>query len=239
MTGVSISHRDSVAVLTMTHGENRFAPAFIESLLEALDRIEAEPSARTLVVTSAHEKIFSNGLDLDWLAPRIRDGDAPALKAFFYRLNALFRRILLYPMITVAAVNGHAFGGGAILGCAFDFRTMREDRGFFCLPEVDLGIPFLPGMIALLERAIPRYKLTEMQLTGIRLTAADCLRHHIVSGTFPGGRMLEGTLEMASPLQKNRAAVAEIKRRGAARAVYALDVEDVRYIESGEYHLPA
>jgi enoyl-CoA hydratase/carnithine racemase len=191
------------------------------------------------VVTSSHEKIFSNGLDLDWLAPRLQQGDIASVKAFFYRLNQLFRRTLTFPMITIAAIGGHAFGAGAILSCAFDFRTMREERGYFCLPEVDLGIPFLPGMNALLERVVPRYKLTEMQLTGARLTAAECLRHHIVSGVFPGERLLEETLALAHPLAKKRSTVAEIKRRAVSSIVRTLDVEDAPYIESGEYHLPS
>jgi enoyl-CoA hydratase/carnithine racemase len=239
MPDVDITCRGAVAVLTMDQEENRFNPVFIENLLAAMDRIEADASVRSLVVTSSHEKIFSNGLDLDWLAPRIRRRDLQPVKAFFYRLNVLFRRILTYPMVTFAAINGHAFGAGAILSCAFDFRTMREDRGFFCLPEVDLGIPFLPGMNALLERAVPRHKLTEMQLSGVRLTGAECLRHHIVSAVFPAEKLLEETLALAESFRKKRAAVAEIKRRAAVPIVRALDVEDVPYIESGDYHLPA
>lgn len=239
MPDVDITCRGTVAVVTMNQGENRFHPAFIENLLAAMDRVEADASIRALVVTSVHEKIFSNGLDLDWLAPRIQRGDLQPVKVFFYRLNDLFRRILTFPMVTFAAISGHAFGAGAIFSCAFDFRTMREDRGFFCLPEVDLGIPFLPGMNALLERAVPRHKLTEMQLSGLRLTGAECLDHHIVSAVFPAETLLEQTWELAESFNKKRAAVAEIKRRAAVPILRALDLDDVPYIESGDYHLPA
>ena len=117
-----------------------------------------------MVVTSGHEKIFSNGIDLDWLTPMMRKGALDEAKTFFYQMMTLFRRILFYPMPTIAAVSGHAFAGGAILCCAFDFRFMRSDRGFFCFPEVDLGIPFLPGMIALMNKAMPSQVFDEMQL---------------------------------------------------------------------------
>ena len=132
-----------VATLTLNDGENRFNPDFCNAFLNILDEIEQQTEATTLLVTSSDEKIFSNGIDLNWLAPILAKNDLAVAKDFFYLLNKVFRRLVTYPMITVAAISGHAFAGGAILCCAFDFRLMRSDRGFFCFPEVDLGIPFL------------------------------------------------------------------------------------------------
>lgn len=228
---------ESVAVITMNNGENRFNPDFLNAFLDVLDKIENETEAKTVIVTSAHEKIFTNGLDLEWLVPVIQKGDDKIAKDFFFLLNKLFKRVVNYPMITIAAISGHSFAGGAIFTGAFDFRFMRSDRGFFCIPEVDLGIPFLPGMLALLGKAIPEYKFNEMQYTGMRLTAKDCEEHHIVLKALPIDDLMKETLEFAKGLNKNRSTVKEMKKRMNRHIIHALDVEDVPYIESGKFNI--
>ena len=138
---------ESVAIITMNSGENRFNPDFIDAFLNILDTIENETEAKTIIVTSAHEKIFTNGLDLEWLAPTIQSGETKKAQDFFYKLNELYKRVVNYPMLTIAAISGHAFAGGAIFSGAFDFRFMRSDRGFFCVPEVGRGVrrPDIPA----------------------------------------------------------------------------------------------
>ena len=63
---------EHIAVITMNSGDNRFNPIFIDSMLNVLDDVEKQTDARTLIVKSGHEKIFSNGIDTDWLLPVLR-----------------------------------------------------------------------------------------------------------------------------------------------------------------------
>lgn len=237
MSRVTYELDEHVAVITLNDGENRFNPEFINACLDVMDRIENETDARTAVVVSSHEKIFCNGIDLEWLVPVIQRGDLETAKSYFYLLNKLLRRTVTYPLITIAAMNGHVFAGGAIWSCAFDFRFMRSDRGFFCLPEVDLGIPFLPGMNALLQKAIPMHMLEEMQLTGSRLTADECERHHIIKKACHVDDLMDTVLAYARNLKKTRSVVLELKQRLHKPVLQALDMTDIPYIESGNYNI--
>jgi len=228
---------ENVAVVTMNSGENRFNLAFLDEFLSALDTIENDTEANALVVRSSHEKIFSNGIDLDWLVSFIQKNDLDTAKRFLYTMNSLFKRLLIYPMPTIAAMTGHAFAGGAIMCCAFDFRFMRSDRGFFCFPEVDLGIPFLPGMIALAEKAIPMYKLEEMKYTGKRLTAYECEEHHIVMKACHIDDLMSEALAFAKGLNKGRKIIRAMKEGMYKDIVRVMDEEDPPLIETGKLNI--
>lgn len=231
MALIEYSLEGGVAVLTMNSGENRFNHAFIGEFLSALDDIEHKTEADALVVKSAHDKIFSNGIDLDKLEPFIHDKAAVA--DFCRALNSLLRRILLYPMPTIAAINGHTFAGGAIMCCCFDFRFMRSDRGFFCFPEVDLGIPFWPGMVAMVKKAVPGYILDELYYLGRRLTGKECEEHHIVMKSFPNETLMPEVLAFAKGLKKNRVYYSAQKERMNAGIIRIIDEIDPLVIEKG------
>jgi enoyl-CoA hydratase/carnithine racemase len=235
MARIDFSLDDDVAVITLNDGENCFNPLFMQAFMDTLDRLEEETDVSTMVVKSSHEKIFSNGLDLEWLLPQIENRKSQVVIDFFYRLNALFKRILTYPMITIAAITGHAFAAGAILSCAFDFRYMRSDRGYFCLPEIDLGIPFLPGMIAILKKAIPPLAYHELVYTGKRFTAEECEEHRIITRACHLDHLMAETLAFAKAQTKKRGIIREIKAREFRHIIDILEHEDPSHIESGRY----
>ena len=214
---------EHMAVVTMNSGENRFNFPFFEAFRGVLDEIERNADVRVLVVKSADKKIWSNGIDLDWLLPAV-EKEGPALRnRFLAEMYGFMKRVLTYPMPTIAAITGHAFAGGAFLSFAHDFRFMRSDRGWLCLPEVDLGVPLGPVFTALSRRALPAYKFEEMLYTGKRLTAQECEEHHIVMKACHIDDLMNEVLAFAKPLKKDRELIQKMKAETRREILAVID----------------
>jgi len=223
----------TVAVITMTNGENRHNPEYTAAILKAFDEIEKDETISSVIITSNDSKNWSQGIDLQWLLTVFNNKDYQAIKAFMYGLNSIFKRILLYPMPVIAAINGHAFGDGAIMACACDFRFMKSSKGFFCFPEIDINIPFLPGMICLVKKAFPYYKVEEAVYMGKRYGAKELEEHHIiVKACEDDEALMREALAYARLFTKKRPIFGEMKRRYHKHIIEAMDKEDPGYIES-------
>lgn len=232
MASVNYVIDDHVAIVTMNDGENRFNSEFFEAFNEVLDEIENKISTRVLVVTSGHEKIWSNGIDLEWFMPLLQENPAEAEK-FPFELTALYKRILYFPMVTIAAINGHAFAGGAVLASAFDFRFMRSGRGYFCIPEVDIRIPLAPSMIAIMRKAVPEQKFLEMQYLGIRLTAEECVEHNIILKACPLEDLMNEVMIFAKKHKKNQSMIKIMKQLSYKHFEEIYEKDDIEWFSSG------
>jgi len=222
---------EHVAVVTMNNGENRFTYDSLEGFEDLLKEIEQQTKATAVLVKSAHEKIWSNGIDLEWLLAEV-GRDPETATRFPARLMQFLRRLLIYPLITIAAINGHAFAGGAIMACAFDFRFMRTDRGYFCFPEVDIQIPFMPGMDAILKKALPTSVVLEAQLTGKRYTAAELEAHQVVLKACPVGDLMNEALAFAKSMNKSREILKTMKEVAFKNILRVMETEDPAYLEA-------
>lgn len=202
MTSLDIA--DGIAVLTIGDDENRFTLAWLEEVGAALDRVV---EAGTPLVTTGTGKFFSNGLDLDWAM-----ANPDEFGGYARRVERLLARFLALPVPTVAAVNGHAFGAGAMLAIAHDWRLMRADRGFFCLPEVDIEIPFTPGMAALLQAKLTPRAAVDSMTTGARFGGQEATLAGIVDRAVAEDQLLPEAIAKAGPLRgKSVSALGAIK----------------------------
>jgi enoyl-CoA hydratase/carnithine racemase len=204
---IELESDGDVRILRMREGENQFNRGFVDAFHAALDEVAAIDGPVALV-TVGEGKFYSNGLDLDWLM-----ADGASDTGFIDDVHRMLHRVLALDMITVAAINGHAFAGGAMLATAFDHRIMREDRGFWCLPEVDLGLPLTAEMYDGLAAHLPRPALAEAALTGRRYSGPEALAAGIVTEVAPEAEVLNRAIAVAASLAgKNRAVIAAHKR---------------------------
>ena len=204
---IELDQDGSVFVLRMRGGENRFNLEWLDAANAALDRVEAT-RGRCALVTTGEAKFYSNGMDLDWLATEPHRA-ADYLRAIYRLLG----RVLSFPAVTVAAVNGHAFGGGALLAVAHDFAVMREDRGYWCMPEADLGLPLTPEYVSLLRARLPGRTTHEALVTGRRYGGPDALAAGIVHQVAAEDQVLPRAVKIATDLAaKDRPTLAEHKR---------------------------
>jgi enoyl-CoA hydratase/carnithine racemase len=139
-------------------------------------------------------------------------------------VHALFARVLSLPIPTVAAIQGHCFAAGAMVAVAHDFRVMRADRGWICFPEVDIGIPFTPGMAALIQARLSKKTAHEAMTTGKRYGGGEALAAGIVDAVAPEDQVLATALDIARPLAgKASAPLGMIKAQMYRDALLALD----------------
>ncbi|AYJ49201.1 enoyl-CoA hydratase/isomerase family protein [Rhodococcus sp. P1Y] len=178
--------------------ENRFHPDWIEKIHALLDEVEAIDGPAALV-TTATGKFFTNGLDTDWLFANLDN-----VTWYLDRVHTLYTRLLAFPMATIAAVQGHAFGAGAMLATAHDFRVVRADRGFYCLPEVNLNMPFTVGMSALVTGRLPKQTAVEAMTTGRRYGGVDAVASGIADVAVAEDQVLTSAVERAAALTSTR-----------------------------------
>ena len=198
---LTLETQGEVLILRMDAGENRFGNAEIQQWNELLDEALASEGPKALVTTGTG-KFYSNGLDLEYM----QSGEVePA--AYVEMALAIMGRILTFPAITIAAMNGHAFGAGAQIALAHDYRIMRKDRGYFCMPEIDLGMPLHPGMTALIQARLPIQTAHEVIATGTRYSGEMALDRRIVDRVEDEADVLSSAVEMAAGLASKAAPV--------------------------------
>jgi enoyl-CoA hydratase/carnithine racemase len=202
----ALERRENVFVLDLGEDGNRFTVDYLAELMALLEMVVEAPAPRALVTTATGNS-WALGLDLEWLA-----ANREQLGELIDAMHLLDARMLELPVPTVAAIGGHAFAGGALFALAHDFRVMREDRGFFCLPEVDGQIPFTPGLTALARARLSPQVAHVALTTGRRYSGPEALAASIVDSLASAEQILDASVELAASLaEKDPATLAAIK----------------------------
>ncbi len=187
------------ALLTFDRPEalNAVNDTVLDDLEAALARLESDTEGRAVVLTGAG-RAFVGGGDIAHMAALTPDEG----ERFVYRGQRLLRRLDRLPLVTIAAINGFAFGGGLEIALACDLRLAAESAELG-LPEVSVGL--IPGWggTQRLVRLVGRGIAKDLVLTGRRLSAPEALALGLVNRVSPAAGLLDACREIAAAVGQN------------------------------------
>ena len=204
---IKLEKKESIYFLTMDAEENRWNTTFVREIAKALDVIEKDEGLGALITASTNQKFFSNGLDLEWMQAPENYPEGGDREVFGEEFMYLMGRFITLPIPTVCAINGHSFGAGFMFALSHDVRIMREDRGFLCANEMQLGLPIPRPELALFKHKIPANAFFETVQLSKRWTGSDALEAGIVQEVSSFEKLPEVALIKAqelAPLANNR-----------------------------------
>ena len=208
--GVRVEREELIAIVTMSRPEalNAFNTEQLQAMLDAVTEVAADRDVRAVILTGDGERAVAAGADIKEMSTK-----RPSEALIFSQLGqAITAAINAAPQPWIAAVNGHALGGGCEMALACDIRIASENATFG-QPEVGLGI--LPGWGATqrLPRLVGAGIAGELIFTGRRVSAEEALRIGLVSAVYPRAELLPKAREMAQSIARNGPlAVASAKR---------------------------
>src|SRR5262249_49873787 len=193
---LALAREESYAVVTLNRPPaNAISEALIHELNDALNSVRDDDSARSLIITGAGDKIFCGGADL---GSAFSGGD---VEAFIRFGNSVMRKLERFPKPVIAALNGHAMGGGMEIAMACHFRLMKETARMG-QTEANLGTTPGSGGTQRRPRLIGRTKALEFLILGTQIPAAECLQLRLVNRLCKEGETLTDAKALARQLGK-------------------------------------
>src|ERR1700682_26055 len=174
---VDLKREGAIAHVVMhRNGLNAIAEELMQELAEAFHEVGGDASVRVVILESEYEKYFSVGADLGMLGSIDRSSPdaAEEVGAFMKRMNAHFSAIERCPRPVIAAINGHALGGGSELTLCCDYRVMVED-GRARIGQTESSVGIIPGAggTQRLPRLIGKAKAQRFLIESTRLSARE------------------------------------------------------------------
>jgi len=194
METVIIEEKASIAIVRLNHGvTNPVGTQLVDDLSTALKRVQQEATG---MVLAGGEKFFSIGLNLPELLLLSRKDMA----AFWDRFIQVTFDLYTLPMVTVAAVCGHAPAAGTVFALACDFRVVAEGRKVMGLTEITINIPvpYLPDLI--LRQVVGDRMATDLLYRGLTLNPEEALKVRLIDETMPQEKVLNRAFERASEI---------------------------------------
>jgi enoyl-CoA hydratase/carnithine racemase len=201
-----------VALLRLNRPEarNALSAEMREQIAGGLERLDADPAARCVVIAGSDE-YFASGADIRALAERPRDAVPDPAGAEFWR------RLAAVGVPTIAAVSGYALGGGCELALACDM-IVADEKARFGQPEITLGIIPGGGGSQRLTRAIGKQRAMEYVLTGRRFDAKTAEGWGLVNKAVRKGAWLSEALELGQLIAERAPLAVRLGKRAVLAA---------------------
>jgi enoyl-CoA hydratase len=192
---VSIERDGAVAVVRMNRPKaNAISPDFVRAIADAVEGLGEDASVRCIVLASAIERFFMAGADIGMMAGGGMSLDGPGFLERFSLPERVAKPV-------IAAISGHALGGGCELALCCDYRLMVDDgRSTIGLTETSLGILPGAGGTQRLPRLVGRGRGLQMILEASRLRAPEALAIGLVDAAVPPEGFEAAVLEKARSL---------------------------------------
>src|SRR5262245_38501640 len=187
---------EGFAVITLNRPPaNAISETLIRELNEALNALHGDASVRAVVVTGAGERIFCGGADL---GSAFAGGD---IEAFIRFGNSVMRKMERFPKPIIAALNGHALGGGCEIAMACHLRLLKESAR---MGQTESNLGIIPGYggTQRMPRLIGRTKALEVLILGTQIPAAECLALGLVNRLTREGETLNDAKTLARQIAK-------------------------------------
>lgn len=209
---VDIEQRDNVVVATLTNPPHGLMDGAMVAAIGALAaRVDADPSIGAVVLTGGHDERFLAHYDVGQIMA-VADAGQNALLGIQY-FHDVMLSIQRCAAVWIAAINGHALGGGCELSLACDLRFMAEGDWRIGQPEILLGFPPGGGGTQRLARLLGTARAVRICLEGIPLTAARALEIGLVDRLIPRAELLDTAIAEATRLgRRPKAAIGACKR---------------------------
>ncbi|MDX1520904.1 MAG: enoyl-CoA hydratase/isomerase family protein [Anaerolineae bacterium] len=207
---VTFTTREAVGFITLNRPPaNSYEINFMRDLDAAIEAAGADESVKVIILRSASEKFFSAGADIK----AFHENDKAANMAMINFAHETLAKMAAGPKIFIAAINGHALGGGLEMALACDLRFAAEGNYYLGLPEVTLGLLPGNGGTQRLPRLIGPNKALEMMITGERIGPDEALRLGLVNKLFPADQLMAETEAYANRVAAGASlAIGAIKR---------------------------
>ena len=198
---------NGILTIRLAHGKaSALDLELCSALAGAFEDAAADDGVGAVILTGTGS-IFCAGVDL----PRMIDEGGDYVQLFVEALDAAFRSLFTFPKPCVAALNGHAIAGGAILGFACDHRLMSGGR--IGVPEPLVGVPFPPLAMAIVRYAVPKPHLQPMVYFGKTMDAEEGKGIGIVDEVVPAADLLPRARTVAEQLMSVPRATFRITKR--------------------------